>query len=50
MLALELQRPPYKRELRESFDPQHRVKPSNFATLLKHAGLGWLPAKPRTRV
>ena len=49
-LAIELQRPPYKLELRKNFDPQQRVQTSNFTTLLRVAGLGWLPTKPRTRV
>jgi len=47
MLACELQRPPYKSELRQDFDPQQRIQTTNFATLLRRAGLGWLPKKPR---
>jgi hypothetical protein len=50
MLTVELQRPPYKSELRKDFDPQQRIQTSNFATLLRNAGLGWLPKKPRTSV
>jgi len=40
-LAGELQRPPTKRELRERYDPG--MDPSQFAKLLRHAGLSWLP-------
>jgi hypothetical protein len=47
MLACELGRPPYKSELRKEFDPQERIQTTNFATLLRRAGLGWLPKKTR---
>jgi hypothetical protein len=46
-LSVEHQRPPYKRELRKSFAPQWQIRASNFAALLRIAGLGWLPKKPK---
>ena len=46
MLAVELQRPPSKKELKEKFDStlpeQYPVLPSEFSRLLKAAGLSWL--------
>jgi hypothetical protein len=49
MLAVKLQRPPYKSELRADFELGQRIQiqPTNFATLLRRAGLGWLPKKSR---
>jgi hypothetical protein len=44
-LAVELQRPPSKKELKDRFDqrlPLYQVRPSEFSTLLKAAGLSWL--------
>ena len=41
-LAVDLQRPPSKKELKDQFDPPERVGPSEFSTLLKAAGLSWL--------
>ena len=46
MLAVDLQRPPSKKELKDRFDstlpPQYPVHPSEFSKLLKAAGLSWL--------
>jgi hypothetical protein len=41
-LAGDLQRPPTKIELRKRYDPKERMDPSQFAKLLKRAGLSWL--------
>jgi hypothetical protein len=48
-LAVELQRPPYKKELKDRFEqplpPHHSgriVRPSEFSSRLKAAGLSWL--------
>jgi hypothetical protein len=41
-LAINLQRPPTKAELRKRYDPRDTLYESDFAVLLKHAGLSWL--------
>jgi hypothetical protein len=48
-LAVKLERPPSKSELRADFKLGQRIQiqPTNFATLLRRAGLGWLPKKSR---
>jgi hypothetical protein len=48
-LAVRLQRPPSKGELNSLFDPDGVIHHSEFAKLLKHAGLAWLRRQPSPR-
>jgi hypothetical protein len=52
-LAVELQSPPSKKELKDRFDstlpPQYPVHPSEFSKLVKVAGLSWLKRGKRDR-
>jgi hypothetical protein len=41
-LAISLQRPPTKAELRKRHNPSGTLRESEFSPLLKHAGLSWL--------
>ena len=49
MMAYDLQRPPFKLELKNHYDSKSQMDGADFSKLLKAAGLRWLRSRPRTR-